>query len=349
MAGYQDNGKEKNSFDWKQFLLLNYQKAGKVCLFALVVTLLFGGIYFLEKEVLGKQEIYRSAAMYQITFDREQVDNIHDYYNDYTWNDVLDSDRIAGVVAAKLGLEKEAVAKAVSIPTMSDIRFIWVYAEADSKETAEAIRSAVGEALYQFAEETDGFRQIEIWDERETEAVEDHLLLGRYMTAAFLMAFFAGFWWIWYQNAMDDSVYTETDLERRFGLPAAGVLLTGSESIEKSEETLKKNLDFLLKDKNRVAVVPAYEGAVSAESVAKVKALLSGKKILDFDGEIREKESALPEAVVLLVPFGKKDGARLEKSCKDLRLLGVEPEAAILTDVNDAFYQRYYFGGKRKK
>ena len=160
-------------FDLRRFLLLSAGKVWWLLIGAVLGAVLAGGGYYLRHNMNSAPEVYRSDAMYYITFTEGEQDTTQLYYNDYTWNDVLDSDQIAGVAATMAGgITKEQIAAATRVPTMSDIRMIHVYVETGDPETAESIQNAMGIALGYFAHQTEGFEEIVQWDRQPAELLK---------------------------------------------------------------------------------------------------------------------------------------------------------------------------------
>lgn len=365
----------QEKLDNRRFFLLNLHKIWQIAVGAVIGACLFAFFYYLKTDILQGEPLYRAQTLYGITFDREQVDNIHDYYNGYTWNEVLDSDRIAGRAAELLGdLSKEEIAAATTIPTMSDIRFIWVYVDMENREQADRVMMAIGESLREFALSTDGFKEIAVWDVKKTEQIRENSLIGRMTIAgAVIGALTAGFV-ICYVNAMDDSIYTEKDVEERLGVLPAGVIMKlGSEQPEFFKKELADNLQKLLGEKlgekktGKVGIVSADPvcGASAEREKEYLKEVLaeyfSNVNIVEVSGEQPERDDADQEhgkgeetdkgkcrtmgevdAFILLIPYGKKNGTALELVWKDLALQEHLPDAVVIVGADERFYRRYY-------
>lgn len=363
----------QEKFDNRRFLLLNLKKIWQIAMGAVAGACLFAFIYYLKTDILMGEPLYRAQTLYGITFDRDQVDNIHDYYNDYTWNEILDSDQIAGRAAEKLGdISKEEIASATTIPTMSDIRFIWVYVDMESGEQADRVMMAIGEALREFALSTDGFKEIVVWDVKKTEQVREDSLIGRMTVAGAVIGALAACFVICFVGVMDDSIYTEKDVEEKLGVLPAGIIMkSGSKQPEFFKKELADNLQKLLGDKfgekknGKIGYLMAdpASGVYGEQEKTYLKEMLTryfpNADILEVSGELPErsdknrqkieetnqgKYQMLREldAFILLVPYGKKDGMFLELVWKDLALQGCLPDAVVIVGVDEKFYRRYY-------
>lgn len=370
----------QEKFDNRLFLLRNMNKIWQIAVGAVAGACLFALLYYIKTDLLQGEPFYRAQTLFEITFDREQEGNIHDYYNDYTWNDILDSDQIAGRAAKKLGdISKEEIAAATTIPTMSDIRFIWVYVDMESREQADRIMEAVGESLREFALATDGFSEISVWDVKGTQQVREDLLTGRMAVAGAVIGALTACFIIFFVNVMDDSVYTEQDAEERFGVRPAGVIMKSKKGqLEFFEKELAYNLQKLLGDKlgakktgkvGMLSADPSYEIAAGREKEY-LKEVLTGY-FPDVDiQEVVAGSEALPEktggcsgqsrqengeanqgeyrilreldAFILLVPYGKKNGTALDLLWKNLTLQDCLPDALVIIGADEKFYRRYY-------
>lgn len=193
----------RQGIDLKKFFLLLKKKLRIVLLFSLLGMLLFGGAYLMLHFVAAGPPLYRSDALCYISFDTSLAQETQLYYNDYTWNTVLDSDEIAGHAAEAIHRTKEEVAAATFIPTMSDIRMIQIRTDAASPELSVEIRGAVLTALSDFAERTEGFRSVEVWDLTEPYLPERPNLVGRWLILGAVLGLAGGILFALYRCAMD--------------------------------------------------------------------------------------------------------------------------------------------------
>lgn len=358
----------QEKLDTKRYVLLNLKKIWWILAGAVIAAVLFGVFYYLKTDVLAPEPLYRSQVLYEITFDRDQVDNIHDYYNDYTWNDILDSDQIAGRAAGSLGdMNKEAVAEAVSIPTMSDIRFIWVYADMVNASDAERVQTAIGNALEEFAAATDGFTSITVWDVKAVEQVQHRSLIVRMTVAGAVIGALIALFFVCYSSVMDDSVYTESDIKEKLDVLPAGVIMKNPEKQpEYYEKELYENLKKLLGDAIGTSK-PAKVGlaVVGENTVSDKNAVTSDNSAAGGNGNIEnylekmlvkiENKAMIvtssPEsyetlknmdAWILAVPYGKKNGKLLEHLWKNYQIQECLPTAVIIAEADEKFYRAYY-------
>lgn len=352
----------QEQLDHRKFVLLLTRKIGWTFLGALFGTCIFAGIYYLKTEILNGARPYRSAAMYEITFDRDQVDNIHDYYNDYTWNDILDSDQIAGKVAERLdGYSKEQIAEAAWIPTMSDIRFIWVNVDIPDKEQAKLIQETLQSVLEEFAGVTPGIQSITLYDQKAVVPVQEKSLIFRMSIAGGVIGFLVALFVLAYRIVLDDSIYTEQDVTDKIGILPAGVIMksfSGDKKLDFFKEELQGNLKELLKDiPSKTVGLLGTEEVISSEANRRSQdcdTYEPEKKYLEdilkednYTFEIIDKNSIKTygkgsQAWILLVPYGKQTGEYLKLLWKDWTIAKTLPVAVVITGAEEGFYRKYY-------
>lgn len=331
----------KEKFDYRRFFIINRKRIWIVVLAVIIFAGLFSGTYYVKNYVLNGPDIYRSDAMYQINFDSENYDVTIAYYNDYTWNDVIDTDMIAGRAETISGIKKNEIADATSVPTMSDISLFHVYVDTDSKEKSEIIQDSIGKALAEFAADKEGFIAIKKWDQKDTFIYKDNCHIKRIALLGAITGLFIGIIIMCFISAMDDSVYVANDLlEKNINL----ALMTTS-AMDKNK--VKAILSVLTKQKgvSSVTVIYPYE---NYENDFDIKALLENVKVNILRKEdIKDEkkyysEVAASEFLVLIVKSGNHDGCRICDETNLIKNMGKEVDAAIITDCSKKLIKRYY-------
>ena len=308
-------------FDLRRFLLLSPRKWW---------VLLLGMV---------EEPVYRSDTLYYITFTEGRQDVTQLYYNDYTWNDVLDSDVVAGVAATMAGgITKEQIAAATRIPTMSDIRMFHVYVEDPVPETAEQIQNAIGVALAHFAGEAEGFESIVQWDRTPAEIVREHDLTGRWLICGAVLGALAALLIVLYIYVMEDTVRLESDLYHIAGMKGCivGSLFAGKEDSREKERLKRLLAERIAGAKNVVAVQP--DGRPADSSVAETV-----KKLLPQGTGSKKAEDAVR---ILCIPAGKYGVKRIGR---EWAAAGEKkPAAVLLYGVEYRLHKAYYFGRGRQ-
>ena len=335
-------------FDLRRFLLLAGKKLWWLLIGAAAGAILFGGGYFVKSQVLAGPAVYRSDALYYITFAEGAEEIKQHFYNDYTWNDVLDSDEIAGVAAGMSGgISKEQIAAATRIPTMSDIHMIHVYVEDSDPEVAEQIQNSIGVALSYFAHTTeDGFTEISQWDRKPAEILTEKNLISRWLIAGALLGVLCALLGVAYVYVMDDTVRLECDLYPVAGMREriAGSVFDGKKDT-KEQELLRERLQQLLDGRRSVKLTGADGKPADDTVVEAVRGVLpEGVSILNGNTK-GKKEKTEPEAAVTVccVSAGSITASQLKRLWAATEKKGW-PEAVLLTDVKYALHRAYYLG-----
>ena len=338
-------------FDLRRFLLLAGKRMWWLIVGAVLGAVFLGGGYYIKTNMMAPQAVYRSDALYYITFTEGAEEIKQHFYNDYTWNDVLDSDEIAGV-AAKMsgGLSKEQIAASTRVPTMSDIHMIHVYVEDHDPEVAEQIQNAIGIALSYFAHNTeDGFVEISQWDRKPAEVLTEKNLISRWIIAGALLGGLCALLGVAYIYVMDDTVRLESDLYR---IPGMRERIAGSEfggrKDAKEQEWLRERLSQILDGRMSVKLAGA-DGKPAEDVIAKVirGALPEGVSIITGNGKDKKgKNESEAAATICCVSAGNITAAQLQRLWAATEKKGL-PEAVILTGVDHALHKAYYLGRNR--
>ena len=314
------------SMDIKRFVLVSKKRIWKIFAVALICAAVFCVVYLLCTYVFAGSFPYRSSALYYIDYDQRTAKETQLYYNDYTWNDVLDSDRIAGRAAAVSGVSKEEIAKATSSPTMSDIRMLWVYVDMADAGQAENVQQAIGAALQTFASEAEGFENITEYDHEAVKLLKQENHCVRWTVLGAFIGLAAGLLLLMYDAAMDDTICIESDVKKLTGHTAAAVLYKdGSED----KERIKSVFAGLLKGEESLAL-SCFE-TEDGELSGKVKDLLPEGIKISEDAKVR----------FTIVKWGEACGRKLKKHADEQELKDVR-DYVVIAEADRKFFRDYY-------
>ena len=186
-----------------------------------------------------------------------------------------------------------------------------------NKDRAALIQKAMGEALAAFAEDTDGFGSITVWDENDPYVLRPEPYYLRWALAGAVIGAVFAVLILMYLYAADDHVYTDKDMD--IGLKESGILCAG----------------YFLKSGERFRTV-------SEASVHGAKAVCLDKdgKETDIPSHIKGLSSDGAD-VLLLVPYGMS-AAALYTAAKEIKVSGKNIKAAFIYDADEKFLKRYY-------
>ena len=199
---------------------------------------------------------YASVSKLYISFGNDENGDVYQYYNGYTWNDLIDADPILDIVMSSLpGYDRDQVREATKAEILSDIRLLTITVRGDNEKFVREIRNAMESGLREYARDAEELNQIAVirsgaperiyWDERTTEAcVTGAVILG------ILAMLIIGFSYV-----LDESVYVQEDLEKKYACRALGILTRNQKGLQPYARELKANLHYLMGDKKSFAVL----------------------------------------------------------------------------------------------
>ncbi|MGN0329602.1 MAG: hypothetical protein ACI4D5_00020 [Kineothrix sp.] len=337
----------QEGLDWKRLLLLTRKKIWMPAAAAAAGALLGGGIYLLLHLVLLPEREYQSVGKFYLDFNCDPEDYNQLSYNGYTWNDLMDTDPILDYTMELLPpeVDRQTVAAATRAEILSDIRLLTVTVTAPAPELAELIMEATGASLVHLGE-TDGlFRSIRIygiteaaqilWDNRTWSAVVTGAVLALFVSVMALAFYYV----------LDDSVYVERDVERRYGITAMGVLAAGGPATETgSAGIFYANYSYLCRGLGEVAFLSAdsREDAERAEQAVgnqeQPQRLAAGMPQTEEDyRRLREKDG-----VILAIRYGGRNGRAVERLLDQLRRQDCTVLGAVIVEADRQFLKRYY-------
>lgn len=312
----------KQGMDLKRLVLVLGRKLWLI-LAAVVLGAVLGGItYKVVTNITNGEPEYRASADYYISF----FESGPDYYNAYTWDNILRDDPIVDYALTLLPAEitKDMVKAAVSGEMLGDYRILTVHVNAPTKELADIIAKAYQDSLWNFGQKMDLLDKVELWSQEEAVLFEKNTKTAN---AAFLGALIAGIlviFGLWFYYILEDAVYVERDGELRFGLPVYGLLTKGNDELQK--QMFGDNLRFVFGEKQ----VETWNGEMVPNQE-------------DYE-RLRNAENLL-----IQIPWGKNNCRQVERVLRQLELQKVQVKGIMITDADDRFVKAYYTVERVKK
>ena len=307
----------KQGVDLKRLVLVMGKKIWIVAAAMVAGAALGAVLYQVITSFTNGEEEYRISADYYITFDFETFEHGDDYYNAYTWDNVLRDDPIVDYALGVLPKEitKEQVKEAVTGEMLGDYRVLTVHVTSSDKQQVELIAEAYEKSLVYFGQSRELFKSIECWSKEPLSLLEKNTKTANAALLGAVLLGIVSLFVLLYYYLLNDAFYTEKELRQRFGLKVLGY------------ETKNKN--------------PEEE-----------KRLQNNKQALNLEREIQWKVKQVPtkeqwqelvhKEIVLLVPWGKNIGALLERLLGEMSLHSCDVAGCILVDTEDWFLKAYY-------
>lgn len=327
-------------FDYKLYFLKMLKKIWLLPVSAIAGAIIIGGIYCLIKDVFGSGHIYQAETMYYVTYAQDEKGQEYDYYNYYTWEELLDTDYFTdGIVKAAGGkFDKAYVLDNVTATVESDYRYLYSTSKSTDKDGALMLEKAVSDIILTLPEQKKEIESIEIIKAADESNLEDVSLIYEGHAAIVgavigLIAFIIGS--VFYA-CFDSSVYLPAALEKRYGIPALGALCM--------KETAE-NCRHILSGKTQIALIPADE-KTAYESVGEFIGQNALAKVTCFENPTVRPEMTDDirkcDAVILAVKAGAHNGKIVERTLEQLVRQDIPVTAFWLSGEDRRLIRKYY-------
>lgn len=363
--------------DLKRLALYLQKRIWLIVMLAILGATCGGIIYQVVRSVKMPVE-YESVSKLYISFSHDESGEVYQYYNGYTWNDLLDTDPILDIVMSALpGYERDQVREATTAEILSDIRLLTVTVKGDNEKFVREIRNAVESGLREYARVSEELDQIMVirsgapervyWDDRTTAAcVTGAVIFG---VLALLVTGFS--------YALDESVYVQEDVEKKFACKALGILTRNQKGLQPYARELKANIHYLLGEKKTFAILDMDNHADMRK--LELERLLNREDTDGFGSNITqleedfswnipsEEESQEPKGewevvafnenilakdecskireiggVILLLPFGIDAGRKTSRILSLLKNQDCHVLGIIIAQADEEFLNRYF-------
>lgn len=361
--------------DLKRLALYLQKKIWLVIMLAILGATCGGIIYQVVRSMRMPVE-YEAVSKLYISFGHDESGEVYQYYNGYTWNDLLDTDSILDIVMTALpGYERRQVQDATTAEILSDIRLLTITVKGDNEKFVREIQDAVENGLREYARESKELDQIEVirsgapervyWDDRTTSAcVTGAILLG---VLAMLV--------IGFNYVLDEAVYVQEDVEKKYSFKALGILTRNQKGLQPYAGELKANIHYIMGEKRSFAILDMDNHGDLRK--LEIERLLNrtdtdgfGRNVQvdeGFSWHIPEEENSEPkgeweviafnenilseeecrkireiEGVIILLPFGKDTGRKTSRILSFLRNQDCQVLGMVIEQADEEFLNRYF-------
>ena len=311
-------------------LVLFFQKKLWLVIMLVILGATAGGILYQMLHSMKMPVEYQAVSKLYISFGHDESGEVYQYYNGYTWNDLLDTDPIMDLVMMYLpGYEKEQVMEATTAEILSDIRLLTITVRGEEEKFVREISRATENGLKEFGRESEELEQIKVirsgvpqrvyWDDRTSAAcITGAVILG---VISLLV--------IGFNYALDEAVYVQEDIEKRYGVKALGILTRSQKGLEPYARELKANIRYAVGEKKAFAVVDMDNHAdlrgrelerILTREAMEVFGGGHTREEEDFGWNFAKEEEQLPEGEWKVTAFG--ENVLSEEECRQLREIG---------------------------
>lgn len=366
----------KQGMDLKRLVLCLQGKLWLLIILAIVGAVI-GGVSYQIAKAMRMPIVYEGVSKLYISFAVDESGEVYQYYNGYTWNELLDADPIVEHVEVHLpkGYTREALIAATKGEIISDIRLLTVTVSGSTEKFVREIQQAVEKGLADYAADSEELRRIEVirsieptrvyWDDRTVTACIIGGVVMAVITALVLAILYI----------LDEAVYVPTDIEKKYGYKALGVMPRSQKGLQPYARELTANIRYVLGENRQFALLD-MEGNSSLRSGELEKLLNAGEnEYIGGDGEMggltwtlpKEEGAEKPEnayetlplnegalteedldqirklcGVILLVPFGTDKSRKVQRVLSLLKNQDCNVLGMIVSRADEDFLNKYY-------
>ncbi len=276
-----------------------------------------------------------------------------DYYNAYTWDDVVETDLILGRMMDELGdgYDRAEVADMLDADIWSDVRYLTITVTGSDEERVLAVSAAFEGAIAEFASSMDEFDAIYKIDDNgiAKERVEFFSWKAAFLGAAVFLVI--AIFIISFVFMVGDRFFTKMDINKFLDIPTLGLCYkdTGGygKGLDAQEERLIDNLGELAlgNEGEYIYLLDCSDGKEAEQFIERLSHIGIGYDINTFR-VYDSKAYAGDGAVIVLVPFAKSIRERMTDEINNAALHGVKASGAVLTEC-DREWVRLYYGRSR--
>lgn len=285
----------KQGMDLKRLML---RMQGKIWLLLVFMVLgaAIGGISYQVARAMRMPIMYEAVSKLYISFGIDESGEIYQYYNGYTWNELLDTEPIVSQIEENLpdDYTREQVMEATTAEILSDIRLLTVTIKGADEKTVREIQAAVEMGLENYAQESEELKRIETIRTIEPERVywDDKTVTACVAGAVVLLLI--GLFALALIYVMDDSVYVQSDIEKRYPYKALGMMMESQKGLQPYARELTANIKYLMGDSRKFALID-MENHVEARAAELERLLNAGEnEFIGGDGEMGGLTWTLP-------------------------------------------------------
>ena len=151
----------RQGLDFKRLILC---MQGKIWLLFTLIILgaVIGGVSYQIARAMRMPITYEAVSKLYISFGVDESGEIYQYYNGYTWNDLLDTDPIVEKIEEFMPAEysREELIAATGAEILSDIRLLTVTVQGGTEKFVREVQEAVENGLVAYGKESGDIRRI---------------------------------------------------------------------------------------------------------------------------------------------------------------------------------------------
>ena len=221
-------------------------------------AVLVGSVYYYSRTAARGGRTYQAESIYYIDFAENSLGEEYDYYNYFTWGEVIHTDFFLNYIYEKMDgeLSMEELEEYVSATVDSDVRYLYVRCNTHSPELSVRLASILEEIVPQFAGVREEIASIELVKAGDTAKDSSKIRLGNALFLGAGLGLGISVFGILVALILDTAVYLPSTLERRYHVVCLGAPFMPE---------FRPNWEKYLAGASRTALVCVDEGTLPEE------------------------------------------------------------------------------------
>jgi capsular polysaccharide biosynthesis protein len=321
--------------NYRLFFKMFVRKLWLIPLGAFLGALIIGGVYCLVNFGIKDGYKYRARTIYYITYADDAEGKELDYYNYFTWQELIHTDYFTDGLSKKLdGMSKDEIIAATYATVESDYRYLYTKSTSTDPETAVSIEKAVSELMVDYADTRKEIESIIVEDVADLDDVEDISLIfvQRALIFGAIIGVIAVILIYVFYSCVDTSVYIPATLEKRYKIPCLGA---------PSMKEFKDNCKYYSEGKKKIGFVTIGDGAPKVNNgvFGDAETITIDNPLSTEGGYDRIREC---DGVFVLVKAAGHNGQKVERLIEQLSRQDIKVTGFILTGENEKLIKSYY-------
>lgn len=316
---------------WLRFL----RKTWMIPVAVLAGIVLVGACHYYAQTGAKGGRTYQAESIFYIDFAEDAQGETYDYYNYFTWSEVIHTDFFVDYVYAKMNgeLSKEKIASYITATIDSDVRYLYVRCNTHSPELSMGLASIMEEVVPKFADIRKEMRSIEIAKAADNAKDSSNIRLGNACFLGGCLGLGLSIFLILIVLIVDPAIYIPSTVEKRYHMTCLGAAFMPE---------FIPNWKYVLKDAVKIAKVFVDEDFQEEYSIQgdTERKIISCRNPAEHPEELDQLREC--EKVLLVLRAGRKNNKVFERLIEQLGRQNIKIAAVILADADEKLLSAYY-------
>lgn len=333
----------RQGVDSKALLVTLIRRLPQLFMLAALGAALGGALNLIVALCEAKNAPFVAETKYYIDFAAGRLE-AKDYYNDYTWNDVIGTDLILGRMMDRLGTgyDRAEVKNMLNADILSDVRYLTITVSDKDRNKADEVSQAFCSVIGEFAKNMDEFDDIYKIEDNGIEKERPKYFAWRAALLGMLVFLGGGVFFSAFGFIAGDCFYTKTDVIKFLGVNPLGFICKGGgKGLRAYDGKLIENLNELFSGSKKIYLLDAADGADAGIFMERLKALGADIDLSAF-GVCDRYCVEDAAAIVAVVPFGRAYREKITDEINNALMHGAEISGAVLTECDRRWVEMYY-------